>query len=983
MCFMINRSPRLDPQLNEPFHQVLLSLPARMAHAFAELENRHPPAWFATCDPAGNPLGSGGGTANVLVDAWRKTGSDRSFSEWLQASRKLVLHAGGQSRRLPAYAPVGKLLMPIPALRWARGQRLNQTLLDVQVPEYERVMAQAAPSTTTFVASGDVLLRLGKKLPELPAVDVLGLGIWATPETAQHFGVFFCPRQRPDQLSLYLQKPSPARIRELSLDYLYLVDTGFWLLSERATGVLLLRCGWEADRQEFTAAQARPYELYAQFGSALGDSPAERDPQLNALSATVVPLSKAQFFHLGANRQMIESISALQNLELDEIKLGLMGAKRHPDQYIQNSHFDYPLRLEENHTLWVENSSISKTWRLASDHILTGVPDNSWDLRLEPGVCLDFVPIDEHDFCVRFYGLDDTFGGSMGEPATLWLGRPAPSWFAARGIDFSSAGLDPQRDIQTADLFPVFPPEALNPRFLEWLFSVQPKADPDFARLWLRLRRLSACKISETVNLSRLFRQRSENRLRCLPGMIKNSRFSVFFKLDLDSTARLYADAGQPMPPSLPVGQTGLEPLQVEREEMFRAAVLRYRREPGWEIHEENSFGHLRRMIINEAQVYPVLPRCCVLADQIVWGRSPVRLDLAGGWTDTPPYCLENGGSVVNLAVDLNGQPPIQVFAKLCERPELVLRSIDLGVEQRVHSYEELDTFAQPGNEFALTKAALALVGFLPRFHQNNGSATLREQLQEFGGGIEVTLLSAVPKGSGLGTSSILAATVLATLSELCGLRWDREVVFTRTLALEQMLTTGGGWQDQAGGIFPGFKFIETASGLAQKPTLRWLPEYLFSNDYANKTILLFYTGITRPAKNILHEIVRGILLNSPDHLRTLEQIRVNAEAAFNAAQQADYSALAATIRTSWRLNQRLNLGTNPASVQAILDRISDCLDAAKLLGAGGGGYLLMLLKDADAATKVRRILTQNPTNARARFVDFKLSMCGLQLTWS
>jgi len=54
-------------------------------------------------------------------------------------------------------------------------------------------------------------------------------------------------------------------------------------------------------------------------------------------------------------------------------------------------------------------------------------------------------------------------------------------------------------------------------------------------------------------------------------------------------------------------------------------------------------------------------------------------------------------------------------------------------------------------------------------------------------------------EGSGLGTSSILAATVLAALGDLCGLSWDRNTLFTRTLALEQMLTTGGGWQDQAG----------------------------------------------------------------------------------------------------------------------------------------------------------------------------------------
>jgi galactokinase/mevalonate kinase-like predicted kinase len=398
---------------------------------------------------------------------------------------------------------------------------------------------------------------------------------------------------------------------------------------------------------------------------------------------------------------------------------------------------------------------------------------------------------------------------------------------------------------------------------------------------------------------------------------------------------------------------------------------------------EPSAFARLREMIVREAQLAPALPRRNVIEDQIVWARSPVRFDLAGGWTDTPPYCIEHGGKVLNLAADLNGQPPIQVFAKFCERPELVMRSIDLGAEEHVHTYEQLDTFAQPGSAFALARAALALAGFLPRFHAEGGRATLAQQLGDFGGGIEVSLLSAVPKGSGLGASSILAATLLAALSDLCGLDWDRNVIFTRTLALEQLLTTGGGWQDQAGAIFRGIKLIETAPGLAQKPSLRWLPEHLFGYDYANRSILLYYTGLTRLAKGILAEIVRAIFLNSPSHLRIIGEIGDNAEFVSMALQKCDYATLTAGIRNSWQLNQRLDAGTNPPEVQRILDRVQDWLAAAKLLGAGGGGYMLMFAKDEEAAACIKKTLTGDPPNSRARLVDFSLSETGLQVTRS
>jgi len=197
------------------------------------------------------------------------------------------------------------------------------------------------------------------------------------------------------------------------------------------------------------------------------------------------------------------------------------------------------------------------------------------------------------------------------------------------------------------------------------------------------------------------------------------------------------------------------------------------------------------------------------------------------------------------------------------------------------------------------------------------------------------------------------------------------------------MLTTGGGWQDQAGAIFRGIKLIETSPGLGQKPSLRWLPNHLFERDYANEVALLYYTGLTRLAKNILQEIVRGIFLNSPGHLATISEIGANAGRACDAIQRSNYAELAAVIARSWQLNQQLDAGTNPPEVQRILSAVQDWVAGAKLLGAGGGGFFLMLAKDETAAARIRQTLGGSPPNARARFVDFSLSESGLQLTRS
>jgi EAL domain-containing protein (putative c-di-GMP-specific phosphodiesterase class I) len=145
---------------------------------------------------------------------------------------------------------------------------------------------------------------------------------------------------------------------------------------------------------------------------------------------------------------------------------------------------------------------------------------------------------------------------------------------------------------------------------------------------------------------------------------------------------------------------------------------------------------------------------------------------MAGGWTDTPPYSLFAGGSVVNIAIELNGQPPLQVYIKPCAEHRIVLRSIDMGAMEVVNTFEELQSYCMIGSPFSIPKAALALAGFVPAFSET-AYPSLEKQLEAFGTGIEITLLSAIPAGSGLGTSSILASTVLGSLSDFCGLMWD------------------------------------------------------------------------------------------------------------------------------------------------------------------------------------------------------------------
>ncbi len=414
---------------------------------------------------------------------------------------------------------------------------------------------------------------------------------------------------------------------------------------------------------------------------------------------------------------------------------------------------------------------------------------------------------------------------------------------------------------------------------------------------------------------------------------------------------------------------------------MFRAYTARLAGKDS-RRDEEGAFSLLREGILGTVAADRVQPFLNVYPDQIVWGRSPVRIDLAGGWTDTPPYCLYAGGKVLNMAIELNGQPPLQVYIKPCEEYRVVLRSIDLGAMEVVDSYEELKNYTRVGSPFSIPKAALVLAGFSP---DTSASAfgDLRQQLQAFGCGIEITLLAAVPAGSGLGTSSILAATLLGALNDFCGLNWDRNEVCNRTLALEQLLTTGGGWQDQYGGVMPGIKLLQTERGFSQTPQIRWLPETIFTQPGYRECHLLYYTGITRTAKGILAEIVASMFLNSSKHLTILKEMKEHTLRMYEAIQKGDFIGMGRMVGTSWELNKALDSGTNPPEVEAIIDRIRDYTLGYKLPGAGGGGYLYMIAKDPQAALRIREILSSDPPNVRARFVEMTLSEKGFQVSRS
>lgn len=909
----------------------LLSLPPNLVGWFHDITGYPKSEWFCTNDPIDHKLGSGGGTTWLLTQAYENemahsdANNQKTFDEWLSSEKRLLLHAGGQSRRLPAYAPSGKVLTPVPVFRWERGQRLSQDLLSLQIPLYKKIMDAAPSSLHTMIVSGDVLIRTTQPLQPIPEADVVCYGLWLGPEIAKNHGVFVSSCDTPSVLKCMLQKPSPATLGTIQKDHYYLTDIGIWLLSDKAVKVLMSHKG--------------EYDLYSEFGGAMGTEPTLNDEAVKELKVAILPLSGGEFYHFGTSHELLSSTLAIQNLVNDQRLIMHHSRKPHPCIFIQNSITKKAVD-SSNEEVWIENSYISEGWSISQKNIITGVPKNNWNITLAPGQCIDIVPMGETQYVVRPYGFNDRFAGEE---------QQRPQFPIVDNID--EAGL-----------------------VLRYMLNQETEGEDKGKgkAIFEKAQKISAEQISATANLRRLFEQRREFRKHNWSALADNYEHSVFYQLDLNDAAKEFKANGIAMPKPLPDSAPLLTRM---KDAMFRG-------------DNDKAFGLLREGIVKTSNTnginMPTLSSMSnkVATDQIVWGRSPVRIDIAGGWTDTPPFCLMEGGSVVNLAIELNGQQPIQTYVKPCREHHVVLKSIDLGASEIVETYEQLADFKRVGSPFSIPKAALALAGFLPQYSQEK-YPDLKSQLMAFGCGIEITLLSAIPAGSGLGTSSVLAATVLGTINDFLSLGWDKNEICHKTLVLEQLLTTGGGWQDQFGGVLQGVKLLQTCKGFEQQPIVHWLPTDLYTQPEYQACHLLYYTSITRTAKTILAEIVQKMFLNDHDQVALLREMKAHSLQMYEAIQRNDFKEMGKLVGKTWLQNQAIDAGTNPLEVKKLTDLIDDLCLGYKLPGAGGGGYLYMVAKDPEAAARIKVILNANRPNGNARFVGMSLSKTGLQVSRS
>ena len=353
------------------------------------------------------------------------------------------------------------------------------------------------------------------------------------------------------------------------------------------------------------------------------------------------------------------------------------------------------------------------------------------------------------------------------------------------------------------------------------------------------------------------------------------------------------------------------------------------------------SFEEIKNAIIKECLNGLVYNSSCKIVKEKHKVTLPLRVNFAGGWTDTPPYCLEKGGKVLNAPILLDGNRPVEVCIHKIKEKKIILESKDIDEKGEFTSISQLQDVDDPFEPFSLQKACLLVCGIIPK-----EGGDLNEILGRLGSGFSISSeIIDTPKGSGLGNTSILAAACTKAVLEFFGIKYNENELYNKVLAIEQIMTTGGGWQDQVGGVSKGINLITSNAGMKQVISKKKL-------NISNKTIeqlknrfCLIYTGERRLSRNLLKEVVKRYIGNVSDNIRALDKIKELADEMSFALESGNIDLFASLLNCHLQYSKMIDSGTTNGLIEKIFDIIDDLIDGKMVCGAGGGGFLQVVLK--------------------------------------
>lgn len=882
-------------------------------------------------DPQDRRVGSGTATLLALAAIAPPAG----LEEWWRTQRVLLIHSGGDSRRLPAFSLSGKLFSTVPV----------RTPFGEVSTVFDETLALSTAWVETMeagllVSSGDVLLTFDAAEVDWNRSGVTGIAMRQPSEVGAQHGVYVLGPE--GQVYSFLQKPSAAEVREaggMLPGGQVALDNGLRRFAPNLAA-RLTKLG-----RDLAQLESPPViDLYHPAAGGVLHDILRSEPFWAALV-------DGEFTHVGTTlhfrRLMTEDTSFSALYEAHQrlgsvVPAGVRSAGLLVDSVLERGgelgvgaltlecDLEVPLRLGRG----------SIAHGLTGLHQPVDIPDDTvvHQVSVAGGVV------------IRVFGVGD-------DPKTAsWSGRPldpADLWLEGE-----------ERTLWNARLYPVAAPDEAW-RCALWLMGLD---DSFSAAQWREASRMSLATSAANADVESL-------------GQARARRARKAWQLTALELCRSGADI-RPMlahaPGVSPVADTGAalhrDALHLESVSPTEAASRHYQAhlflaQAG--LKDEAAQSEARAFACVMSAVDRGAPAAA--APEITrWVRptvevtAPARVDFGGGWSDTPPFCLDWGGTVLNMAVTVAGANPIRATVSRLDEP--LIRCIADDGPERAEYRTAADTLVAPplGSALAIPRAALELLGLV------HPDIDLGARLRALGGGLEIRTVVDLPMGSGLGSSSILAAAVLQALAALAGLTLAEGALSDLVMLLEQRMGTGGGWQDQAGAIYPGAKLLTSGPGLRQRlrvEPVRWSEACAaeFSARFVGH-----YTGIRRIARNLLAQVVGSYLARETRTVQVLHSIKTLAVEMRHAMEEGEWDHLGGLLWRHWELNQQLDPHTTNAPIQSLLEDLKPYLSGAKLAGAGGGGFLMLLARSPEQALALRARLHHRPA------YDMALSPTGL-----
>jgi D-glycero-alpha-D-manno-heptose-7-phosphate kinase len=342
---------------------------------------------------------------------------------------------------------------------------------------------------------------------------------------------------------------------------------------------------------------------------------------------------------------------------------------------------------------------------------------------------------------------------------------------------------------------------------------------------------------------------------------------------------------------------------------------------------------------------------------EIMRSKAPLRISFAGGGTDVSPYPEEKGGAVLNCTIDKFAYATLE--ANVAGATGTSVESLDFNLKA---NYERPSDLVYNG-ELDLVKAALKVL-------RPPGSAKSRDEA------LRLFLHSDAPPGTGLGSSSAMCVALVGAFQHYLREAWTPYEIAELAYRIErEELGIKGGRQDQYSAAFGGFNFIEFSGSRTVVNPLKIHPEV--ANEVAYR-LLLAYVGGGHYSNELIESQQRGYIERRGTTADALDATRQLAVDMKNELLHGNIDELGRLLDAGWELKKRFAEGISNPHVNSIYAKAREAgALGGKLVGAGGGGFLLLFCDFSRRAQVARTVQA-----AGGRVTDFSLEMEGLQ-TWT